>query len=315
MLSCRHVSKTYPRKGARGPRRGAAARRLPGADAVAHRGHPRSAGRARTAPAETHRCADQRGPRRDRRGGGALSGPGAENHCRGCARRVVPVPHGPWPYLAGAPGVPGLAQRAHDTPRVRLDRGDAGGAGAGHCREHPAGRAGRAAGASDSDIDGIGGVMRCGQSGSRMLGRSPRRWAGGSMPRRLPVFYGWVIVAVAFVTMGLGVNARTAFSLLFPPILDEFGWERGTTAGAFSFGFIAAIAYAPAIGMLMDRFGPRLVIPLGAVLVSAGMILATFISQPWHLDLTMGVMVGGGTIFLSYMGHSLFLPYWFTRRR
>jgi len=32
-------------------------------------------------------------------------------------------------------------------------------------------------------------------------------------------------VAVAFVTMGVGVNARTAFSLLFPPILDEFGWS------------------------------------------------------------------------------------------
>ncbi len=47
---------------------------------------------------------------------------------------------------------------------------------------------------------------------------------------RLPFFYGWVIVAVAFVTMGVGVNARTAFSLLFPPILDEFGWERGVTA-------------------------------------------------------------------------------------
>ena len=39
---------------------------------------------------------------------------------------------------------------------------------------------------------------------------------------RLPFFYGWVIVAVVFVTMGIGVNARTAFSLLFPPILEEF---------------------------------------------------------------------------------------------
>ena len=30
----------------------------------------------------------------------------------------------------------------------------------------------------------------------------------------------------------------TAFSLLFPPILDEFGWDRGMTAGAFSIGFL-----------------------------------------------------------------------------
>ena len=48
---------------------------------------------------------------------------------------------------------------------------------------------------------------------------------------KVPFFYGWVVVAVAFVTMGVGVNARTAFSLFFPPILDEFGWERGLTAG------------------------------------------------------------------------------------
>jgi MFS family permease len=132
---------------------------------------------------------------------------------------------------------------------------------------------------------------------------------------RLPFFYGWVVVAVAFVTMAVGVNTRTAFSLLFPPILAEFGWDRGRTAAAFSIGFIAAVVYAPLIGMLMDRFGPRVVIPLGAILVSAGMILATFVTQPWHLDLTLGVLVGGGTIFLSYMGHSLFLPHWFARRR
>jgi len=54
------------------------------------------------------------------------------------------------------------------------------------------------------------------------------------MPRvRLPFYYGWLLVATAFVTMGIGVNARTAFSLFFPPILNEFGWDRGVTAGAF----------------------------------------------------------------------------------
>ena len=62
------------------------------------------------------------------------------------------------------------------------------------------------------------------------------------LPRlaRLPFFYGWVVVAVAFVTMGIGVNTRTAFSLLFPPILDEFGWDRATLAAAFSLGFVAS---------------------------------------------------------------------------
>src|SRR5260221_13135791 len=51
---------------------------------------------------------------------------------------------------------------------------------------------------------------------------------------RLPFFYGWGIVVVTFVTMALGVNARTAFSLFFPPIIDAFGRERGVSAGGLS---------------------------------------------------------------------------------
>ena len=70
---------------------------------------------------------------------------------------------------------------------------------------------------------------------------------------RLPIFYGWIIVAVAFVTMAIGVNARTAFSLLFPPILGEFGWDRGVVAGIFSFGFFVSALVAPFVGRLVDR--------------------------------------------------------------
>jgi len=51
------------------------------------------------------------------------------------------------------------------------------------------------------------------------------------------MFYGWVIVGIAFVTMALSVTARTSFSLLLPPMLDEFAWDRAEVAGAFSFGF------------------------------------------------------------------------------
>jgi len=123
------------------------------------------------------------------------------------------------------------------------------------------------------------------------------------------------VVAVAFVTMGIGVNVRTAFSLFFPPILAEFGWERAATAGAFSVGFLVATVYVPFMGMAMDRVGPRVVIPVGTLICSSGLALATLISRPWQLHLTLGILVGGGSIFLTYIGHSLFLPHWFVRRR
>jgi MFS family permease len=132
---------------------------------------------------------------------------------------------------------------------------------------------------------------------------------------RLPFFYGWLIVAVMFVSMGIGVNARTAFSLLFPPILDEFRWERAVTAGAFSFGFLVSAVMSPLLGRMMDRLGPRAVMELGVGLMAAGLLLAPLTSEPWHLYVTLGVLVGAGSVCLGYSGQSLFLPNWFARRR
>ena len=65
--------------------------------------------------------------------------------------------------------------------------------------------------------------------------------------------------------MAIGVTARTAFSLLLPPLIDEFGWERGLAAGAFSFGFLVSAVLSPIVGRVMDRTGPRIVIESGVV--------------------------------------------------
>jgi MFS family permease len=132
---------------------------------------------------------------------------------------------------------------------------------------------------------------------------------------RLPFFYGWLLVAVAFVTMAVGVNARTAFSLLFPAILAEFAWERGVTAGAFSFGFLVSAVVTPFVGRLMDLRGPKIVIELGVLTMGAGLILASSSASPGSLYLTLGALVGGGVNCLAYTGQSIYLTNWFVRRR
>jgi MFS family permease len=141
----------------------------------------------------------------------------------------------------------------------------------------------------------------------------PRR---GSVSRfRLPFFYGWVLVGVSFVTMAIGVNARTAFSLLFPPILHEFRWDRGVTAGAFSFGFLISAVITPCVGWLTDRRGPRLAVEAGVVSMGSGLLLASLIREPWQLYLSLGALVGGGVNLLAYTVQSLYLTNWFLRRR
>jgi MFS family permease len=132
---------------------------------------------------------------------------------------------------------------------------------------------------------------------------------------RLPFFFGWVIIAIAFVTVALSVTVRTAFSLMFPPIVDEFGWDRGLAAGAFSFGFLVSAVISPVVGRIMDRRGPRFVIEIGVVLTAAGLLGATMIHTPWQLYATLGLLVGAGANCMSFSVQSQYLPNWFVRRR
>ncbi len=142
-----------------------------------------------------------------------------------------------------------------------------------------------------------------------MQPRQPPRFA------MLPFYYGWVIVAAAFLTIAIGVTARTSFSLLLPPLIDEFKWDRGLAAGAFSFGFLVSAILSPLIGRIMDARGPRIIILTGVGLMASGLLLAPYIREPWHLYATLGVLVGGGANMMTYTAHSQFLPNWFVARR
>jgi MFS family permease len=115
--------------------------------------------------------------------------------------------------------------------------------------------------------------------------------------------------------MAVSVSARTAFSLLLPSLIDEFGWERGLVAGAFSFGFLVSAVLSPIAGRVMDRHGPRLVIGCGVCMMTAGLLTAPAIQQPWHLYATLGVLVGAGANLMSFTVQSQYLPNWFVRRR
>src|SRR5260221_7886936 len=65
----------------------------------------------------------------------------------------------------------------------------------------------------------------------------------------------------------------------------------------------------------MDRRGPVLVVELGVVAMTAGLLLAPFAQTPWQLYLTLGALVGGGINCLAYTGQSMYLTHWFERRR
>ncbi|MGY8960662.1 MAG: MFS transporter, partial [Alphaproteobacteria bacterium] len=158
-------------------------------------------------------------------------------------------------------------------------------------------------------------ILSANRTASRMNVTDNMNQNSGSPLAKTPFFYGWVVVGVAFVTMAFGVNARTSFSLMVPPLSDEFGWDRATIAGIFSIGFVTSTALSPLIGELIGRLGPRYIMPVCVLVMGAGFALAPLASEPWHLYVTLGAMVVGGSVGVSYIGHSFFLPNWFVRKR
>lgn len=91
---------------------------------------------------------------------------------------------------------------------------------------------------------------------------------------RLPVFYGWVIIAalccVGFARQGPAV---ATFSIFIEPLSREFGWSRTALSGAASLGGVLAAVAAPLIGPLLDRHGSRLILCAAVLINGIALIL------------------------------------------
>jgi MFS transporter, OFA family, oxalate/formate antiporter len=102
------------------------------------------------------------------------------------------------------------------------------------------------------------------------------------LSRRLPFFYGWVILGCAccagFSRQG---GAVATLSIFVEPMTREFGWTRTALSGAVSLGGVLAALSAPLHGRLLDRRGARFML-CAAVLSTGGaaMLLSLTNSLP-----------------------------------
>ncbi|MBN1151802.1 MAG: MFS transporter, partial [Dehalococcoidia bacterium] len=129
------------------------------------------------------------------------------------------------------------------------------------------------------------------------------------------VFYGWVILAVGFLTVVGGYICRNTFSVFFPAIVDEFGWTRGNTALIFSINVLVYGLFAPFAGGLVDRFRPRYVLASGAVIMGLGVALCSLATERWQFYLLYGVVASIGLSVAGWTPVVALVGNWFVRRR
>ncbi len=136
------------------------------------------------------------------------------------------------------------------------------------------------------------------------------------MPIRRPhVFYGWVVVATAFICLAIAYAIWNSFSVFFVAMSTEFGWTRADTALAFSVFTIVYGLFSPISGSLVDRLGPRVIVPVGGVVLAAGLFACSFLQHAWQLYLFYGVISAIGVNLVGTMVNFTVLTNWFSRRR
>jgi MFS family permease len=129
------------------------------------------------------------------------------------------------------------------------------------------------------------------------------------------IFYGWVIVLVSFLTMVLVVGTRFSFGVFYSSMLTEMGWSRAATAGIFSVSMLVYAAVASGVGAAFDRWGPRRMFPVAAVLLGVGFFLCSGMTTLWQFYFYYGVLVGTGFTALGFIPHVALMARWFDRRR
>ncbi|MFC3902760.1 Predicted arabinose efflux permease, MFS family [Acinetobacter marinus] len=101
----------------------------------------------------------------------------------------------------------------------------------------------------------------------------------------------YMIIASALI-LGLSLGVRHGFALYLTPMSAEFHWGHQVFSLAIAMQNLIWGFVQPFTGALADRFGTRIVVAVGGVLYTLGLILVAFSSSSWLLNLSLGIILG-----------------------
>jgi MFS family permease len=115
--------------------------------------------------------------------------------------------------------------------------------------------------------------------------------------------YRWVIVAAGGLLGCIAIGSMFSLPVLLRAIAEDTGWSVTGISGAMTLGFLAMAVGSMAWGGLTDRFGPRLVVLTGSILLAASLAIASRTTSLLAFQVLFGAVVGAGAsaIFVPMM--------------
>ena len=108
----------------------------------------------------------------------------------------------------------------------------------------------------------------------------------------MPRHYGWIVVAAGALMTCVGMGSMFSLAVFLQPISDATGWSRTGISSAMTIDFLVMGVAGFFWGALSDRFGTRLVVLCGAVLLGGGLVLANQATSLDQFRVIYGLMVG-----------------------
>lgn len=136
-----------------------------------------------------------------------------------------------------------------------------------------------------------------------------------SLARRLPFYYGWVVLGVVCcVSLARVGPAVATLSVFIGPMTAEFGWSRTEISGAVSLGGILAAITSPMLGSFLDRKGPRTILLVAVLTTGITILLLSQIGNlaAFYLLFCVARMNFAGPFDLGTLGA---VVNWFVARR
>jgi len=116
---------------------------------------------------------------------------------------------------------------------------------------------------------------------------------------------GGLLIGGAFVTFAISAALMHSYAVFLVAFLEEFRWSRAETSLAYSVSAFVSGASAPFVGALVDRLGPRRLVPLGGGVLALGLLGSAYVHALWQLIVLYGVLM---TVGANCLGLVVFVP-------
>jgi MFS family permease len=130
----------------------------------------------------------------------------------------------------------------------------------------------------------------------------------------MTLFYGWIVVGVGIVVSCIGVGTMLSLGVFLQPISEATGWSRTGISTAALLNWLCMGIGSFLWGALSDRFGTRVVVLSGGLLLGAGAVIASRAESLGQFQIFFGVLVGlaAGSFYTPLTATT---TRWFTKNR